>query len=173
LRFGIAVKGQRWWRLRSGAKSAELYFEREGSGRHAQISMHRSNEWNPDVKGDWPVEWQRPPGLALDHRQAFALVQPIEMAVVDEPAVERAVLHPLPADTDRTIASAFEVWIEEPRHRLRRVAGKDARTAFIGRLPTAGGPATSCVVAERVRPDMHALPPLVLTADEAGVTRDR
>jgi hypothetical protein len=173
LRFGITVDGKRarWWRLRSGAKSAELYLEREGSGQHAHLSMHRSGEWHLDVNGDWPVEWQRPPGLALDRRRAFALVQHIGMAVVDEPAVERAVLHPVPADTDRTIATVFDVWIEDPDTDHGAWPGKDAGTAFIGRLPIAGGRSTCCVVADRVRPDMEALPPLVLTADEVETMR--
>jgi hypothetical protein len=173
LRFGITVDGKRarWWRLRSGAKSPELYLEREGSGRHAHLSMHQSGEWHLDVNGNWPVEWQRPPGLALDRKRAFAVVQHIGMAVVNEPPVERAALHPMPADTDRTIATAFDVWIENPDTDHLAWPGKDAGTALIGRLPIAEGRGTGCVVADRVRPDMDALPPLELTADEAEASR--
>jgi hypothetical protein len=128
LRFGITVDGKRarWWRLRSGAKSAELYLEREGSGRHAHLSMRRSGKWHLDVNGDWPVQWQRPPGLALDRRRMFAVVQHIGMAVVVEPAVERAVWHPVPVDTDWTIATAFNV-DRGSRYRSRGVARQGRR----------------------------------------------
>jgi hypothetical protein len=94
----------------------------QGSRSYGRRVLHLDPEWHLDVNGDWPVEWQRPPGLALDRRWAFALVQHIGMVVVVEPAVERAVLHPVPADTDRKIATAFDVWIADPRHRSRGVA---------------------------------------------------
>jgi hypothetical protein len=94
-------------------------------------------------------------------------VQHIGMAVVNELPVERAILHPVPADIDRTLATAFDVWIEEPDTDHEAWPGKDAGTALIGRLPIAGTRGTCCVVADRVRPDMDALPPLELTAAEA------
>lgn len=57
-------------------------------------------------------------------------MQHIGMVVVDEPAVERAVLHPVPSDTDRTIATAFDVWIEELDTDHTSWPGKEAGTAF-------------------------------------------
>jgi hypothetical protein len=172
LRFGIRVDGRRsrWWRLRSGAKSAELYLEREGSGRYAHLSMHQSGKWHLDVNGNWPVKWQRPPDLALHRKRAFAVVQHIGMAVVNHPPIEQAILLPVPTDTDRTIATAFDVWIEEPDTN-QAWPGKDAGTTLIGRLPIAGAGGTCCVVADRVRPDMDALPPLELTAEKANALR--
>lgn len=47
-------------------------------------------------------------------RPTFALVQHIGGPSSTKPAVERKVTHPVPADTDRRIATAFDVWIEDP-----------------------------------------------------------
>ncbi|HEX8760111.1 MAG TPA: hypothetical protein VF734_09105 [Pseudonocardiaceae bacterium] len=62
------------------------------------------------------------------------------MAVVDEPTVERAVLHPVSADTDRTIATVFDVWIEDPDTDHAAWPGKEAETAFIGTATPRRGP---------------------------------
>lgn len=61
-----------------------------------------------------------------------------------------------------------DVWIEDPDTDHGAWPGKDAETAFIGRLPIAKGQGTCCV-ADQVRPDMDALPARVLT--EAATTR--
>lgn len=174
LRFGIIVGGKRarYWRLRSGAHSAELYLEREGSGRHAHLSMHRSGEWHIDVNGVRPVNWRHPPALAFGQMRALAVVQHIGMAVVDEPAGEPMTLHAMSPDTDRTIATGFDVWIEDPGVNHGTWPGRGvAGTALIGRLALAEDRRTVCVVADRVRPDMDALPPMVMTADEAAALR--
>ena len=93
------------------------------------------------------------------------------MAVINESPVERVILHPVPADTDRTIATSFDVWIEDRDTDHGAWPGKDAGTTLIGRLPIAGAGGTCCVVADRVRPNMDALPPLELTADAAKALR--
>lgn len=134
--------------------------------------MHRSGEWHLDVNGARPVEWRRPPALALGRMRAVAVVQHVGMAVVDEPASEPMTLHAMPPDTDRTIATGFDVWIEDPGVDHSTWPGRDvAGTALIGRLPLAEDRGTVCVVADRVRPDMDALPPLVMAADEAAALR--
>lgn len=174
LRFAIAVgtRRARWWRLRAGSRNAELFLERENSGQQVHLSMHRSGEWHLDVNGAWPVEWERPPALALGNLRALSVVQHIGMAVVDSPTDVPMVLHPVPPDTDRMIATSFDVWIERPDADLDTWPGMEVGTALISRLPLAENMGTACVVADRVRPHMDSLPQLAMTADEIAFLRE-
>ena len=124
------------------------------------------------MNGAWPVTWDRPPALALGGQRAFALVQHIGVAVVDEPAEVPLSLYPVPPNTDRTIATSFDVWIEDCDFNPRTWPGKCAGTALIGRVPLAENREIACVVADRVRPAMDLLPTLVMAADEVAALRD-
>ena len=91
---------------------------------------------------------------------------------VYEPAEVPLSLYPVPPNTDRTIATSFDVWIEDSYSDPHTWPGKCAGTALIGRVPLAEHRGIACVVADRVRPAMDLLPPLVMAADEVAALRD-
>ncbi len=145
--------------MRAGAKSVELYFERENYADYAHFSLHQSGDWHLKVNGPVAAEWRRPKKLNL--ARALSVAQTAAVAVVDDPANpdDNAQLVAMADDAEALDAAIFDVWIE-----ARGAAdhggwpGKDQGTTFVGRVPLADGGA-ACVVARQRKMDLTSLDP--------------
>jgi hypothetical protein len=149
LRFGIEVDGQRSysWRVRSGSKKPELFVERENLPPTVHLSLHESDEWHMKVRRRKVHEWHKPAELTPGYTRALAIVQPVAGAMFALPAPADAHILKLPADAEPTL---FDLWIERPGANLQSWPVRNAnRTAFVGRIPLAGGASTCCVVSRQ------------------------
>jgi hypothetical protein len=149
LRFGIEVDGQRsyTWRVRSAVKLPQLYVERENFPHVLHLSLHTSGEWRIEVRGREVHKWKRPAELTPGYTRALVIMQPTVVATIAQPAPTGAEILKLPADAEPT---HFDLWIERPGANPQSWPGQRAMgTAFVGRIPLAGGAGSCCVVSRQ------------------------
>lgn len=158
LRFGVSVDGRRsyTWRVRAGAKKADMYVERENLPRVTHVSLHESGNWyvRADRKRDIH-KWARPGEFVPGYTRALAIVQPPVVAHLHTEPPPGTVLLPTEEDADPT---TFSLFIERPGTNLSGWPGKTAMgTKLVGRLTLAGNVGTCCIVAHRepIPPGSH------------------
>jgi hypothetical protein len=149
LRFGIQVGSKRssYWRMRAGAVKPELFLEREGTDRWFHISLHESGHWHLKVDGEVTARWERPDELVPGFTHAFAIVQPVPVAIRDDTASDEVQLVSVAPDAEPTY---FDAFIERPGANINSWPGKNADgTVLVGRVPLAADVGTCCVVAHQ------------------------
>jgi len=146
VRFCVTANGLRSsaWRARASRSRPEVFLEREGSEKHAHVSLHESGDWHMKVDGEPVHLWRRPDEFQEGFTRAVVIVQPCGVASFSVPPAAGTTTFSLGAETDTS--GQFDLFLERPGANLNSWPGKGVSgTSLVARLPFPDGLGTCCV----------------------------